>query len=330
MDCIKSAVKNASEKIDGARKKDSLVFPVFTDLHTMDVDYTFAKKLISALKMITEEIDCDAVINLGDTFDMLGRQIHISNNELKMRFEQVFSKIYNETKLPLINVNGNHDAVGTDFFKADFWNSIVKGKYGNNMAVYGDEGSYYYIDCEKSDVRLVILSLPYDSDIESNMPYPLWKFGDKQLRWLDDEALNTKRCVLILSHVPFFYEYEGDREATLAVWNGEQEKVSLIADLCGGIEDRDKALEIQKKFAEKHILAGVLSGHTHFDLMLKPFETLNGIENPLSCHQVVTTSAFLGEGRQYGISIDIVVFSPSERRMDIFRIGDGEDRIINF
>lgn len=192
---MSASVSDAVEKINSLRAEDSLIFPIFTDLHTTDVEHEYMDKLIPALELINEKLDFDAVINLGDSFGMLGRDIHISNKELKARFERVFSAVYDAVKHPVININGNHDASGTDFFKPDFWNDITKGKYGNTMAVYGDEGCYYYMDYEKANTRLVVLSLPYDSDIEADMPTPLWGFGKKQLAWLKETALNTDKDV---------------------------------------------------------------------------------------------------------------------------------------
>ena len=78
---LESYVKRASEKVAEIRCEDSLVFPIFTDLHTKDADHEFMTRLIPAIKLVTENIKCDAVLDLGDNFDMLGRQIHISNSD---------------------------------------------------------------------------------------------------------------------------------------------------------------------------------------------------------------------------------------------------------
>ena len=324
-------VKRASEKVAEIRCDDSLVFPLFTDLHTKDADHEFMTRLIPAIKLVTENIRCDAVLDLGDNFDMLGRQIHISNSELKARFESVFEAIYEASgKLPLINVNGNHDAIGTDFFKPDFWNDITKGKYGNTSAVYGNEGSYYYVDYVKANTRLVVLSLPYDSDIEAEMPTPLWGFGKKQLEWLENNALDTSMDVIILSHVPFYSKYTGDMESTLGVWDGENAKLSYIANLCGWIDDLDDAVKIIEEFDKREgsRLVGVLSGHTHGDSTRKPYEEIKGKKNPLPCYQFVTGTACLPQTDcpDLCVRLDVAVWTPSKGEFTLVRVGDGEDR----
>lgn len=329
---IKESIERANKKISETRKTDSLVFPVFTDLHTLDYDHEYVKRLTFVLKHITEKTECDMVVNLGDNFSMLGRDEHITNTELKNRFERVLTAIYEATNLPQINLNGNHDGIGTDFFKPDFWNSIVKGSYGNTFAVYGDEGSYYYIDFEKSNTRCICISIPYDSELECNMPTPLWKFGEKQLDWLKNVALNTAKDVIILSHVPFNYQYKGDKETTIDVWDGKKKRTSYISALCGEIEDVNKAIEILNNFENKGRLVAVFSGHTHEDALWLYGEGdgIETTENLLHCPQVITTSTCLGSGieRTLCISVDVVVWTPSCNRLNIIRIGDGEDREI--
>ena len=329
---IAESVAAVKAKLALLKGEDSLVFPMFTDLHTEDVESEYTKNLVSALELISQEIEYDAVINLGDNFGMLGRNIHITNEELKARFERVFSAIYNAAKHPIINANGNHDAIGTDFFKSDFWNSIVKDKYGNTSALYGEEGSYYYIDYEKAKTRLVVLSLPHESDIEAEMPTPLWEFGKNQLRWLKETALNTSKDVIIISHVPFYYKFMGDKEATLGVWTGDCAKVSYISALCGAIGDLDEALAIIDEFDSRNDarLVACLSGHMHSDSFWLPYEEKDGRRNPLPCHQFVTTAACLEEiaKSEFGISIDLAVWTPSKGEFNLIRIGDGSDRKI--
>ncbi|MBE7045435.1 MAG: hypothetical protein E7397_07875 [Ruminococcaceae bacterium] len=327
---VTASIEEAKEKLEHFITEDSLVFPIFTDLHTEDIDHMHMKKLIPVLELITDHIDYDATINLGDNFGMLGRNLHITNDDLKARFERVFGAVYAATKHPVINVNGNHDAPGTDFFNPDFWNSIVRGRYGNTMAVYDDSGCYYYIDYEKANTRLVILSLPHDSDVESEMPTPIWGFGKKQLMWMKETALNTDKDVIILSHVPFFYKYTGDMESTREVWTGSEARVSYASALCGLIEDIDEAVEIIKEYDNRPDtkLVACLSGHTHEDSFWLPGEEKDGYRNPLPCHQVVTTATCLtqNEESEIGIKLDIAVWNPSKRELNMIRIGDGEDR----
>lgn len=326
---LEEYTNSAKLKVESLICDDSLVFPVFSDLHTMDKEHEFSRKLIASLDMITSKIKCDAILDLGDNFNMLGRYIQISNEELKSRFIELFEEIQATTNLPIINVHGNHDGIGTDFFVSDYWNDITKGKWGNTNAVYSDNGSYYYIDCEKSYTRLVALSLPHGSDLEAENPTPLWSFGRDQLDWMRNTAFATDRDVIILSHVPFFCKNRGTNQDLLGVWNGSEERMSYIVALCGWIDDVDEAVEIINEYDSRldTRLVACLSGHTHRDSMLATGEmTKNNRTNPLPCYQIVTASPFI----DIDLAIDVAVYSRSKGQLDMIRVGSGEDRRITF
>lgn len=138
-----NSVTTAKAKVGALRAVDSVVFPIFTDLHANSASDPKVSMLCELLTLICREIECDMVVDLGDNPNMLGRSEHISNSDLKKFFEDVLGQIYTACGIPLVNVNGNHDAIGTDFFKPDFWNDIVKHKFGTDFAVYDESGSYF-------------------------------------------------------------------------------------------------------------------------------------------------------------------------------------------
>lgn len=332
MDSVKLAISLHKVKIEliEKRKNDSVVFPVFTDLHTSGVDNERTNDIAEVLGLITKDVKCDFVLNLGDNMGMLGRNEHITNSELSKLTSRVADKIYRSINCPMFMVNGNHDGIGTDFFEASFWNNLTKGRFSNLDAEYDAEGSYYYVDFEESNTRFVALSLPSGSDLKAEYPTPLWRYGESQIKWLEQTALNTCKKVIILSHVPFWYDYMGDKESTLEVWDGENQRVSYIKDLCGTIEDIDEISRVLNEFNQRTgNLVAVLSGHIHKDSLYGPFEATEECnKNPLSCHQVVTTGAFLPwqEHQDIGISVDIAVWTPSENSLELIRVGDGESR----
>ena len=73
------SVKN---RIASVRKEDSLVFPLFSDLHTDGVDSQETLNLLDVLSLISKQISPNAVIDLGDNTSMLGRNCHITNHQL--------------------------------------------------------------------------------------------------------------------------------------------------------------------------------------------------------------------------------------------------------
>ena len=77
---------------------------------------TTAAKCFMAMDAVANGADeVDMVVNLGDNFAMLGRDIHITNAELENRFNDLLTAMYEATKLPLVCVNGNHDGIWFGF-----------------------------------------------------------------------------------------------------------------------------------------------------------------------------------------------------------------------
>ena len=220
-----------------------------------------------------------------------------------------------------------------------------------------EEGSaYFYADYEKQGIRIISLSVPCGSDMEAEYPTPLWRFGDRQLKWLAEKALDTPGGwdVLVLCHVPFYSCYRGDMTTKLSVWTGDREAESYISALSGWIEDRQEAEEILRAYHEgvvycneekdihgnyteksAHIIA-CLSGHIHKDRLFAPGEQKGNDQNRLVCPQAAITSAKSSynketrEKAEFGIAFDVLVLTPSEKCLSLIRFGDGEDRRIYY
>ena len=66
------------QRIDALRRSDTLVFPIFTDLHTRSLDAPVTLALFDAMEALSKAVRADAVIALGDNLAMLGLSlIHI-------------------------------------------------------------------------------------------------------------------------------------------------------------------------------------------------------------------------------------------------------------
>ena len=342
------------KRIDAVRRKDSLVFPIFTDPHTHTLTEDGMENLFAALASLANTIKPDGVIALGDNLAMLGRECHATNDEIAGLLRGIFDRCAAMFACPVYPVNGNHDGIGTDFFKPDFWYAVSRA-YDQNTAVREGESAYYYVDF--SGVRMVCLSLPSDSELAAEHPTPAWEYGDAQLRWLAHTALACDCPVLLVMHVPFYYEYLGDPVPMLGTWNGTHATESTIAALCGWIADRDVAKEIFAAFQNHTVydnaavgihmapsgahacLIAALSGHMHNDSFWLPGEKRNtgdvesGGTNALPCAQFVTASSNpavnpdLRGHETVPATLDIAVVTPCERTITLVRYGDGEDRM---
>lgn len=320
-------IERVKNEVVRLKKPNSLVFPLYSDLHCRGIENEATDLFVDCLGKLCDEINPDAVINMGDNFAMLGREEHIQNAELIEKFEALLTVVKDKINCPLLLMNGNHDAIGTDFFKSEFWLSIVNGKYDEGLAKREEGKAYFYVDLDDAKTRFVFMSVPSDSDLYAEYPTPLWRFGEAQLEWLDRIALNTDYKVLLFSHVPFFYKYTGDMESKLSVWNGEYEAKSYISTLCGWIDDAKEAAEIVK--ARGNVIA-CFSGHVHIDFLREPYEVIGEHINHLPCRQVVTRNA-LGHSRDgsenvFEMAIDVMVYDPNTQTIDLIRFGDGKDR----
>lgn len=342
-----------AERIAAVRHKDSLVFPIFTDPHTHTLTEESIESLFAAFASIAGTVEPDGVIALGDNLAMLGREEHAANDEIAGRLRGIFDRCAATFACPIYPVNGNHDGIGTDFFKPAFWYAI-SGGYDQNTAVREGESAYYYVDFP--GIRMVCLSLPSDSVLAAEHPTPVWEYGNAQLRWLAHTALDCDCPVLLVMHVPFYYEYRGERTAMLGTWNGTHATTSTIAALCGWIADRNVAEEIFAAFqnhnaydnaalgihmapsGEHACLLAALSGHMHSDSFWLPGAEKNtkdadsGGKNTLPCAQFVTASSNpavnpdLRGHNTVPATLDIAVITPSRREITLVRYGDGEDR----
>ena len=320
-DIVIVPMNSLAEKLSEIRKDHSLVFLLFSDLHTNAVDALSTQILLDIIVSLRDEIDMDALIDLGDNLSMLGREQHISNDQVEETLRQLFDRVQEKANCPLFFINGNHDAVGTDFFKPALWNRVVKGIYDRGLAKWHSHGSYFYADYGQENLRIVFLSIPYDSDIEAVYPKPLWEFGSEQLQWLKQDALNTSHNIIIFTHVPFFYRYHGDQTALLGVWDGEKATQSYISDLCGWIDDVEEAASIIK--ASGKVIA-CFSGHTHQDSLWEPYERRGEDINPLPCHQIVTQKpiVYCEAEKYFDISLDILVWNPDDSQIRVLRVRD--------
>ena len=352
-DVFAMEANRAACRIAEVRRADSLVFPLFTDPHTHTLSENGIESLFAAFASIADSIEPDGVIALGDNPAMLGRERHASNDEIAAVIRGILARCAATFACPVYPVNGNHDGVGTDFFKPELWYAISRG-FDRNTAVREGESAYYYVDFP--GVRMVCLSLPSDSALAAAHPSPIWAYGTAQLRWLAHVALDCDCPVLLVMHVPFFYEYRGERVSMLGTWNGTRATESTIAALCGWIADRDTAAGIFTAFRNhtayddaaagihmapsgKHAcLIAALSGHMHSDSFWLPGEERitgdadSGGTNTLPCAQFVTAAsdpALNPELRGHATvpaTLDIAVVTPSAREITLVRYGDGPDR----
>ena len=338
---LDTEIANTVQKINLLVSEDSLIIPVFTDMHLNNTQGTSFRLLLQSLKSLHSQTPFHAVISLGDNLSMLGRDTHASNEMIAELLEDILNQISDAAQVPCYYINGNHDGIGTDFFTEDFWAAVVNDKYDCGMAKRNENSAYFYVDYDKSGVRLIFLSMPCGSDLDAAYPTPLWKFGDTQLKWLEETALSTAgdRDIVIFSHVPIYYSHIGDPSLTLKVWDGHKETASYIEDLYGRAEDQEEIENILLSYSARNPhsrIAACIYGHTHADSFLAPLETAELKQHNLPYYQVEIScldtkrNKTLYTDTSLGIAFDILVLTPSEKKLTMVRFGDGKDREIRY
>ena len=341
------------QRIDALRRSDTLVFPIFTDLHTRSLDAPVTLALFDAMEALSKAVRADAVIALGDNLAMLGREEHASNETIHAIIRGLFERVSSLWPCPLLPVNGNHDGIGTDFFKAGFWQGISRG-FDRGAAQRVGESAYYTVDFDRARVRIIVLSLPSGSDLTAENPSPTWAFGGDQLKWLAETALRTDYQALLVCHVPLYYAYADEKDWTIGVWTGDHAAQSYVSALCGWIDDRDEAEALLSAFnahaacridrlnvslpasPKSAGLIACLSGHMHDDSLFRAGETIGDETNRLPCAQIQSGSTNVSLNRPLRdqaalpISMDVAVLTPSERRLTMVRYGAGADRTVRW
>ncbi len=313
--------------------KEKLTFAVFTDNHLHSPSDSVFLRMLENIKQLGDAEKIEAVVSLGDNFAMLGRERCASNEEIGTMLCEIMDNVYATAGVPVFAINGNHDGIGTDFFDTELWNRAVGKKYSCGLDVHDADSVYYYVDYPEKELRLVFLSLPCGSDLSGECPVPLWEFGEKQLKWLKEKALDVgvDTDVLLFCHVPTFYNFpRPENEPYFTVFNGKVQCKTKLSALCGYINDRDAFLDIVHAFDQNKNtgrLLCMISGHNHVDRVILPnadcldSESLGAV-NQLPCPQVLVKKA-ITDGA-IGYAFDVVTVEND--RIFFKRFGDGEDK----
>ena len=340
---LKQEAEAVRGRIDALSMKDPLIIPIITDMHVRGLDDQCFKTLCDSFSVLKDSIRMDALISLGDNFAMLGREEHITNEHVSELLTGFGEKLSHAADAPAFFINGNHDGIGTDFFSPELWRGAVTGRFDRGLERHDGDSVYYYVDYPEKNLRLVFLSVPYGSDIDTDYPTPRWAFGRRQIDWLDRVALDVpdKTDVIIFSHVPFNYYYASEKDWKIATWDGKRQTESFVSALCGWIDDREGAERVlydfvlhRGRFIEKKDIAllACIAGHEHYDALFAPGQSIGDLTNRLTCPQVLIGAAnsrinpaFRNNAR-LGVSIDIMVYE--DGRLELVRFGDGEDHRI--
>lgn len=205
-----------------------------------------------------------------------------------------------------------------------------------NKIVFDDERKAYYYDDDLQKIRFVSIdsfeNKSYTIVDGVVKAYNLGEPSDRQIEWIKNEALSTVPAgyaVVSFSHLALHEPY---------VYNGTT-YVSLNAGKMGNAE---KLVSLFNSFKAKGgIYIGHFAGHLHHDFVT----TKNGI----TCVQSLNDgthwrdASYFGEGFEFvgdaplkvtgtitECAIDAVIINKTSHRVDLIRIGAGDNRSFNY
>lgn len=231
--------------------RNQFTFAVQTDTHYY-AGLDDSGKNIAAL---SNHVGFDFICNLGDI--LRGGYVAGSKNldEIGAARSNLSDLAYRYThyaKCPVLFAFGNHDdnpmwAVneGDDYIEMPEVYGRLFSFSRNTMpnSVWPGRNLYYYNDF--GDVRVIVLNTTDTTYTQGSQEMaPRYVIGDEQLSWLTNQALDTEKAVIVLSHCPL--------DATLAI-DGSATGTNYAAAL--------SAIDAFK--TNGGTVLGMFCGHTH-------------------------------------------------------------------
>ena len=215
---------------------------------------------INAVKSMQYIIDRCSGISFVVTGGDHGNDYRNDTDVLRNSQTELMQALYS-LSVPVYACVGNHDdCLGN--MKDHGWDTkkcILPDEMHSICMKYNPTNeNYYYIDDDRNGYRYVFLNtsdIPYLTDKDGQ--YPLgWRLevSDRQAVWLDDEALETDKKVILFSHAPLY-------NPAIFGTEGMPVAVKPYDDLLGGQRVRyivNKHTNIVAQFA----------GHVHFDNLI--------------------------------------------------------------
>lgn len=181
-------------------KEDSLCLVLFTDTH-YTAKHTCFPTLIA--RKLAEATNASAILHLGDLVDLCEE-----DKAIGLEIFQRHSKILHGTKIPYLQVVGNHDDGQmylhdcTQDYNAENYIKAVEmyhatTKQSRHYITLGSKNGWYYMDDEDSKTRLIVLNsheYPWvvneDGTLAYDHRYAPCIYSTKQLEWIANTALN--------------------------------------------------------------------------------------------------------------------------------------------
>lgn len=338
------------KKISEAATDDSIIFSLISDIHAtnLSVDYDTSETKYGnvgntnyinhaeVFNRISEIAGVDFKVCLGDSINATTDEANdLNKGETLRRLQQLMNVLGNSFK-PLIYAMAHHElypfknwanslSISQATKLTQYFNTYVHKIYDKqaehvSSPYYDSQYSYFCVDYETQNIRLIILNSADNLNSDSNNPNG---FSQKQINWLKDTLTDTSKNVVFFSHAPVIKEanWSGD------LYNGDIYNGDLIEN------------EIKTFITNGGKVLAFFHGHTHMDnIGYSTDKTLNfpfiSIASSLPESPTMTDLPTIGNpktwDRKYGTyseyCFDVVVMNKTSIKM--YRFGAGEDRSV--
>ncbi len=284
-------VKLVEEKL-GEADEDAVNYIFITDIH-YKAGADFADSLKRQVSLITEMAneneDIDFVVVGGDTTTGM----FSTKEQAIAETQEILDPLMNCTK-PVFVLMGNHDdnsyyyytvgSVSADFVISDKnWNDSIIDRYCPENIVQDDEAKranskYYYYDLNDTTRIICLDALDYDAQYDENGDITTlpgswsginwWGYSADQMRWLAEDALDTDKNVIFLSHMGIdkdtncynnAIQFGSELRAIIAAYQSGGSYTASLSDYWG------EPVNISADFTDGGKILSYQFGHMHIE-----------------------------------------------------------------
>lgn len=341
---LKGYIQGKKIEVLKKQNEDTVCLAHISDIHTTEYTGYQIMRGVSVLNEFIKALGVQATINSGDNIMYEKNKDDALSNSMRVQ-ERIFNKNV------FLNAIGNHDSNGWNDSQTQNFDTFINdkelyailGQNLNDTVVWGDKvGMYYYYDVPNSNIRIITLNsnnIPYikleDGNIKHN-PNFVYNYSQKQVDFLVKTLKESNdKHILINVHIPLLTDAEGmkanytmphNNNCILGILKAFKEGTSF--DYTN--EEEDFKINLSCNFENKGTIIGVFCGHIHYDCLINK-DNINHIS--INCDMMDkwtdsqpdrifnTTSQFC---------FDVLTINTNTKKVEMTRVGAGEDREFNY
>lgn len=285
--------KIVSEKLKDA--KDAVNYIFITDIH-YKAGTAYAESLINQVKLIADmanrDENIDFVVVGGDTTTGM----FSTKEQAIAETQEILAPLKNCTK-PVFVLMGNHDDNSYYYYtcgslKAEFvisdkdWNDGIIDTFCPENIVQDDEtkrpnSKYYYYDLNDTTRIICLDAIDFDAQYDengdvtklpgSNAGMNWWGYSADQMRWLAEDALDTDKNVIFVSHMGIDKEtncyntnirFGAELRSIISAYQKGESYTATLKDYWGN------SVPVSADFSSRGRILSYQFGHMHIEASL--------------------------------------------------------------